>query len=104
MKTEQENHLPAPALPATLQDLLKERKFQPKRTLNNYVDDIHQNLWENEAYQRLLWAVWTSETVEGSIIANDLEAARMQRNYAKENGISVVASAISLRSRSLWAS
>ena len=32
-------------LPATLEDMLARRKVAATRTLNSYVDEIHQKLW-----------------------------------------------------------
>ena len=93
MTDSQTVRLPAPSLPATTQDLLAARRTARPRTLNDYVDEIHVALWEQETYTALLSAIWREETVEGSIIADDLQAASLIREYAKENGVPAVAGA-----------
>src|SRR6185312_5657337 len=69
-----------PALPATTSDLLGQRKFEMKRTLNDHVETIHLKLYENEDYQRLL------DAVEGSLAADNLLAAKMIRDFAIADG------------------
>ena len=83
----------APPLPPTRQALEKERLTLVKRTINDEVDDIHVALWEDPEYQRLLHAIWPSETVEGGFGEDDSEAARMIRKYAAENDYPIAANA-----------
>jgi|SRR6185312_640774 len=75
-----------PALPATTSDLLGQRKFEMKRTLNDHVETIHLKLYENEDYQRLLDAVYDEDAVEGSLAADNLLAAKMIRDFAIADG------------------
>lgn len=75
-----------PALPATTTDLLAQRKQDPHRTLNDHVEAIHVQLYENAEYQRFLDAVYDEDAVEGSLAADNLQAAQMIRNKAREAG------------------
>lgn len=85
------SHPNVPALPATREDLLAQRRIMASPTLNDYVDEIHLALWDDPHYQQLLRAVWVEETVEGSINADDLQAAAMIRQYARDNKVVFVA-------------
>jgi len=54
---------------------------------NDLVDDIHCVLViENDDYRRYLQAVWNKQAVEGSLATDDIMAATMIRNKAKEMG------------------
>jgi len=79
-----------PPLPATIEDLLAQRKSSNK-TLNDYVQDVHTRLWDNDQYRRLLEAVFDADAVEGSTTADDYEAADMIRKFARENKIPILA-------------
>lgn len=72
-----------------------QRKTALIRTLNDMVDEIHGKLYDHEEYsteyRRLLLAVWDSETVEGSLSADNYKAADMIREYAKDNGYPEIA-------------
>jgi hypothetical protein len=74
-----------PPLPATVDDLLSLRKSNRLRSLNDDVDDIHLRLWEVDKYREYLTQIWREDTVEGSFIADDISAATMIRDYAKEH-------------------
>lgn len=74
-----------PSLPATRGDLLANRKGDPVRTLNDHIEDIHIILYEDGTYQRFLDAVYDEDAVEGSLAADNLEAARMIREYARQD-------------------
>jgi hypothetical protein len=69
----------------TVADLVAQRKTMAGRTLNDDVDDIHLRLWEDPNYRRYFDALWASDTIEGSFIADDIGAAVMIREYAKNN-------------------
>ena len=71
-------------LPATRQDMIAQRKGEMIRTLNDHVEDAHLALYDNEQYQRFLDAVYDEDAVEGSLAADNLEAARMIREHARE--------------------
>lgn len=79
-----------PALPSTYVDLMAHRRWKIGVSLNDAVDEIHKSLWEDEDYQRLLYATYDEHAVEGSLAADNIEAARMVRTYATKIG-SVVA-------------
>lgn len=72
-------------LPATVQDLEAMRKVFHQPTLNDRVDAIFVRLWLNDEFRRLLDGVYDEDTVEGSRSADDLFAAIMIRNEAKES-------------------
>jgi hypothetical protein len=82
-----------PPLPSTVTDLLALRKSEKLRTLNDDVDDIHLRLWENPKYREYLWPIWREDTVEGSFIADDIQAASLIREYAKEHDIALASRA-----------
>lgn len=76
----------APALPSTVEDLEKHRRVSPVRTLNDHVEDIHLILWPDPKYRAFLEAVYDEQAVEGSLVADNLEAAQMIRLKAVELG------------------
>lgn len=83
---------PAPPLPATREEMLSQRKVASKVTLNDLVEEIHDKLYENPEYQALIFGVWDSEAVEGSLAADNYKASNMIREWAREHGNTVVAS------------
>lgn len=80
-------------LPTTVAELATLRKSTRTRNLNDEVDDINTRLWETPDYRRWFEALWASDTIEGSFHDDDHEAARMIREYAKENHFPIAASA-----------
>ena len=74
-----------PALPANTTDMMAQRKTALRRTLNDHVETIHLQLYEDAKYQRLLDAVYDEDAVEGSLSADNLLAAQMIRQHAEEN-------------------
>lgn len=71
-------------LPATREAMIAQRKTQRIRTLNDHVEELHLYLYGNEKYERFLDAVYDEDAVEGSLTADNLEAARMIRDAATE--------------------
>lgn len=69
------------------------RKTELNRTLNDQVEEIHLVLVENPEYLRWLDAVYDEQTIEGSLAADNLEAAQMIREEAKRRKITRVAEA-----------
>ena len=78
-------------LPATVEDMLAQRRTQAGRTLNDYVEDLHVKLWSTSAYQAVLDAVYDEDAVEGSLAADNLMAAQMLRDLARKDGVPQVA-------------
>jgi hypothetical protein len=78
-------------LPPTTVALIEQRKSKASFTLNDMIEKHHLSLYEQPDYQRLLEAVYSEQAVEGSLVADDLEAARMIRKFAKEQGDGYVA-------------
>ena len=76
--------LTPPPLPANREALIAQRMSEP--TLNDLVEEIHVQLWEQEEYRNLLWAVHDSQAQEGSLSADNLFAAQMIRVQAKKVG------------------
>jgi hypothetical protein len=62
-----------------------------RKALNDLVEDIHRNLFGDTEYLALLAATHDAEAVEGSLFADDLEAATRIRAYAAEHAIAEVA-------------
>jgi len=74
-----------PVLPAELSQW--QRFIQTKRTINDQVEDAVRAILESddrERYRRLMFAVHDSQTVEGSMACDNIEAARLIRDWAKE--------------------
>ena len=74
-------------LPITVEEMIAKRTMPDKRTLNDYVDDIHKALWavSNEEYQKLLDAVYDEDAVEGSLAIDNAKAAEIIRNWALQD-------------------
>lgn len=76
-----------PALPTTTSEMIAQRKHEMRRTLNDHVEALHLQLYDDAKYQRLLDAVYDEDAVEGSLSADNLLAAQMIRERAAgENG------------------
>jgi hypothetical protein len=86
--TEQKQFVGEP-LAATVADLIKRRKGRFERTLNDIVEELYLKLWENEQFKRYLTAVTDGESVEGSLGCDDHEAARMLREQARKEHLSI---------------
>lgn len=78
-------------LPENTAALIEQRKNKRSYSLNDMVEKHHLGLYENEEYQSLLEAVFPEQALEGSLIADDFEAARMIRERARDNGDGYVA-------------
>src|SRR4051794_9995952 len=75
-----------PALPATREDFLQHRKITRDRTLNDMVEEMHLLIIDDENYQRLLWAVYDEQAVEGSLSTDNVKAAELIRDKARAMG------------------
>lgn len=80
-------------LPATVADLLKQRKSLRVRSLHDDVEQIHLVLFENPDYRKWFVPVHQSECVEGSFMLDDAMVAQMIREYAKKNDFVIAAQA-----------
>jgi hypothetical protein len=80
----------AKPLPSTLEDWQKARQVTIERTLNDNVETLHLGIIAHqdravaEKYNDFLDAVFPEDAREGSLVADDHEAARMVREYASE--------------------
>lgn len=72
----------APALPRGVAGWV--RKIAHERNLNDLVEDVHLRLVDNEKYLKLLEATHDAEAVEGSLSADNVMAAIMIRDAARE--------------------
>jgi hypothetical protein len=70
-------------LPATTGDL--HRKSLRTRTLNDFVEDVFLALFDDPDFQKYLDAVGNDDAVEGSVLADEFEAARMIRKHAPDS-------------------
>lgn len=70
-----------PPLPAKAEEWIDYRKGAS--TLADQVQVIHNTLKTDETYLRFLYAVYNPQSVEGSLHADNLEAAAMVRQKAK---------------------
>jgi hypothetical protein len=80
-----------PKLPESREQYLALRKGNMTRTLNDMVEEIHLSLANNETYENFLYAVYPEQAQEGSLTADNLEAASMIREEAKKRRIDAVA-------------
>ena len=78
-------------LPATVQDMLNNRRTAAGRTLNDYVEDLHIKAYADPKYQAFLEAVYDAEAVEGSLSADNHEAGRYLRELAVRENVPQVA-------------
>lgn len=77
-------------LPQTVEELEGQRERPAKPTLNAAVEALHKALWPNPDYRKLFLATFNEDSVEGSMAADDQEAARMIRNEAIKRNDTVV--------------
>lgn len=80
---QQVQRLRPPPVPATREEMRAGRKVQVQ-DINNEVDVLHDQKWDDEDYRQLFNAVYNEDAVEGSLIADDFAAATMIRDYARE--------------------
>lgn len=71
---------PPPPLPVNAEEWQKNLKRD--LSLNDFVHDLHKRLSDNAKYIGFLRAVYDEQAVEGSLAADNLEAARMIRDEA----------------------
>jgi hypothetical protein len=75
-----------PPLPETRAALLAQYKLKRKRSINDLVEEVIVELWDkNEDFMKYIDACWDSQAIEGSLEDDDMMAAQIIRNYAKEN-------------------
>ena len=77
-----------PALPVKVDDW--KRMLRIEVSFNDLVEQVHLALVEDTEYLRLLYAVWDSQAVEGSLAADNFAAAGRIRDKAKEMGLAMV--------------
>jgi hypothetical protein len=79
----------APPLPATVHELDALRITTKRASLNDIVERIHRELWNDPVYQKYFWAIWPEETQEGSFFCDDIRAVMMIQEYAKDHDIMI---------------
>jgi hypothetical protein len=72
------------ALPTTVAELDARRALKSVPNLNDDIERIHRALWDDPNYRRFHEAVFDEDAIEGSCTADNLEAAAMIRDYAKD--------------------
>jgi hypothetical protein len=73
----------APPLPSRIDNW--NRTIKAERTLNDYVEDLHRELVNNDPkYRAYLRAVYDAHAVEGSLAADNVLAAMVIRTLAKK--------------------
>lgn len=77
-------------IPRTSQGLLAQRMMKKTVNLHDQVEQIITDLIPDDIFFALIDAVYPEQSIEGSLTADDHEAARMIRDYAKDNGYPVV--------------
>jgi len=59
-----------------------------RKTIIDYVDEVHRELMVSDAgvdYRKYLDPIFDSESIEGKMARDDQEAARLIREYARDN-------------------
>ncbi len=75
----------AQKLPGSVVEYMAHRKIKARRTLNDQIEEIHLKLYEtDEKYVAYLEAVIDAQAVEGSLVADNHEAARVIRETAEK--------------------
>ena len=91
MSASEVGHVNVVPLPATVEDMLAQRRTMAGRTLNDYVEDLHIKAWSDPKYQQFLDAVYDEDAVEGSLSADNYSAAQLLRDLARKQAIPQVA-------------
>lgn len=81
-----------PQLPTTQEDLSKLLQNNFILNLNDQVHEIFPALIENEKFRAYLYAVYDTDTIEGSLSADNVMAATIIRSFATERGNTFLAS------------
>lgn len=85
------NNLIKRPLPTSVVEMEGQRVVQDRVNLNDMVEAMHKRLYSNPVYFALIDGVWDSESVEGSLAADNYKAADMIREEAKSQGIAMLA-------------
>jgi hypothetical protein len=80
----------APRMPISVEEYSKLRALKYERTINDFVEDIHLKLIEDQRYNDLLHAIYPEHAVEKSLWIDDVLAAQMIREYANDHDLKVV--------------
>ncbi len=80
------------ALPATIQDLINQRKSHKRTGIIDQVETLHISLYAKDEYKKLLDGIYPEQMVEGSETCDDIEASRMIRDEARKSGNGYIAS------------
>lgn len=89
----------APPLPTNIDEW--NRISKQERTLNDLVEDLHRELVANDKYVSYLRAVYDAHAVEGSLAADNVFAAQMIRDLAKERNSEIAKEKIAVISMAL---
>jgi hypothetical protein len=81
----------APPFPTSVAEFKELRAIKAERTLNDMVEDIHLSIYSDPKYRNYLRAVYDAHAVEGSLGADNIMAAMMIRDQAKEAGMKELA-------------
>ena len=78
----------AGSLPATVKDLLNQRRSPPVTTMADRVESIYLKLYEDPVFKQYREAIYREGTAEGSFIDDDVMAAQMIKSAAGKAGAS----------------
>jgi hypothetical protein len=79
-----------PPLPATRAELDAQLKVARRKSLNDWVHELHRAIWEDPEYSKYFHAIYHSQAIEGFLATDHTEAARYLRDYARTKGIDEV--------------
>lgn len=74
------------ALPATVQDLINQRRNPRSVSLSDRVEGIYLRLYEDPVFKQYRSALYREQTAEGSFIDDDVMAAQMIKQAAGKTG------------------
>jgi hypothetical protein len=78
-------------LPETVEEFKTWRETKARRTLNDFVEELHLELYNNARYHKLCEATTDEDAVEGSCSVDNVFVAMMLRDLAKEKAVKEVA-------------
>jgi hypothetical protein len=76
----------AGALPATVQDLINQRRNPRSVSLSDRVEGIYLRLYENPVFKQYRQALYKEQCTEGTFIDDDVMAAQMIKEAAGKAG------------------
>ena len=78
-------------LPRSGREMLRHRKSSTTTSVNDAVEAVYLALLEDDSFHTAIDAVYNTQANEGSLLADDFSACIIIRDYAENNGHTMVA-------------